>query len=69
MFYLDDGKEKQEILLNAPDQGLLIEGLVWREMYDFSSDCVLLVMANEHYDETDYIRDYEIFLEETQNAS
>ena len=69
MFHLDDGKKQQEVLLNTPDQGLLMESMVWHEMYDFSPDCVLLVLANEHYDETDYIRDYEIFLEETQNAS
>ena len=63
-FHLDDGKEKKEISLESPDRGLLIEGLVWREMYDFSPDCVLLVLASEHYDEDDYIRDYNKFLEE-----
>ena len=64
MFHLDDGTEQQEILLNTPDQGLLIEGLVWREMYDFSPNCILLVMASEHYDATDYIRDYDDFMKE-----
>ena len=63
-FLLDDGKEKQNILLDSPNQGLLIEGLIWREMYDFSPDCVLLVLASEHYDESDYIRDYDEFLKE-----
>jgi len=62
MFHLDDGKNTQEFLLNSPNQGLLIEGLIWREMYNFSSDCVLLVLASEHYDEDDYIRDYDAFL-------
>ena len=61
MFHLDDGTEQQEILLNTPAQGLLIEGLVWREMYDFSSDCVLLVLASEHYDVNDYVREYDAF--------
>ena len=61
-FHLDDGKETKEILLDSPDKGLLIEGLVWREMYDFSSDCVLMVVASEYYDESDYIRDYNEFL-------
>jgi hypothetical protein len=53
---------KQYIELNAPTQGLLIEGLVWREMYNFSSDCVLMVLADAYYDENDYIREYDDFL-------
>ena len=61
-FILDNGTEKQEVVLDQPTQGLLIEGLIWREMHDFSEDCVLLVLASEHYDEADYIRDYEQFL-------
>ena len=63
-FVLDNGKDKKEIRLDSPNQGLLIEGLIWREMYDFSPDCVLLVLASEHYNEDDYIRDYDKFLEE-----
>jgi len=62
-FVLDNGKNKEEIILDSPDHGLLIEGLIWREMYNFSPDCVLLVLASEHYDEDDYIRDYDRFLE------
>ena len=65
-FHLDDGENTQEVLLNSPNQGLLIEGLIWREMYDFSTDCVLLVLASEHYDEGDYIRSYDDFLEEVK---
>lgn len=61
-FILDNGIEKQDVVLDQPTQGLLIEGLVWREMHNFSDDCVLLVLASEHYDEADYIRDYEQFL-------
>lgn len=61
-FLLDDGKNKRNVLLDSPDQGLLIEGLIWREMYDFSSDCVLMVVANQYYDENDYIKDYDTFL-------
>lgn len=61
-FLLDDGINKQYIDLNAPTQGLLIEGLVWREMYNFSSDCVLMVLADNYYDENDYLRDYDEFL-------
>jgi dTDP-4-dehydrorhamnose 3,5-epimerase-like enzyme len=61
-FLLDDGMTKQYIELNAPTQGLLIEGLVWREMYNFSSDCVLMVLADAYYDENDYILEYDDFL-------
>ncbi len=62
-FLLDDGKLKEHIALTSPTQGLLIEGLIWREMYDFSKDCVLMVLADNYYDENDYIRDYDVFLE------
>jgi len=62
-FVLDDGNERVEILLNNPAQGLLIESFMWREMYDFSEDCVLMVLADQLYDESDYIRDYKRFLE------
>ena len=67
-FVLDDGIKKEEIELNNPNQGLLIEGLIWREMKNFSPDCVLVVLASEHYDESDYIRNYNKFLEEVENA-
>src|SRR5690554_1324709 len=60
---LDNGKQRQEAWLDSPTKGLLIGDLVWREMHDFSEDCVLLVLASEHYDENDYIRDYDEFLE------
>lgn len=60
---LDDGVNREEVILDSPVKGLLIDWLLWREMHDFSIDCVLLVLANEHYDETDYIRDYNEFLE------
>ena len=61
-FLLDDGTERIEVVLDNPAQGLLIESYIWREMYDFSSDCVLMILANSHYDEKDYIRDYDDFL-------
>ncbi|EHA1124989.1 WxcM-like domain-containing protein [Vibrio navarrensis] len=63
-FILDDGKERKSVLLNSPSVGLHIRGLIWREMHDFSDDCVLMVVASEHYDEADYIRDYDTFLNE-----
>lgn len=59
---LDDASQKQSVTLTSPKQGLLLESLVWREMSDFSEDCILLVLADSHYDETDYIRDYDEFL-------
>lgn len=60
---LDDGENRVSIWLDSPTKGLVIGDLVWREMHDFSSDCVLLVLASEYFDEGDYIRDYSIFLE------
>lgn len=62
-FLLDDGKKKKIIELNNPTEGLYIGKNIWREMYDFSHDCVLVVLANKYYDENEYIRDYEEFLE------
>lgn len=52
---------RHEYRLDWPDKGLLIEGLVWRNMKEFSKDAVLMVLASEHYDEADYIRDYNVF--------
>lgn len=66
-FLLDDGKEKKNVLLDTPNKGLFIEDMVWREMYDFSKDCVLLVIASELYDEGDYIRDYDEFMRISKN--
>ncbi|MFJ5454830.1 sugar 3,4-ketoisomerase [Pectobacterium jejuense] len=61
-FLLDDGVEKISVLLDNPAQGLLIESFMWREMYDFSDDCVLMVLADSLYDESDYIRNYDEFI-------
>lgn len=58
---LDDGQQREDVWLDSPTKGLLIGDLVWREMHDFSPDCVLLVLASEFYDETDYIRSYDEF--------
>ena len=59
---LDNGRDRIDIILDSPTKGILIENNIWREMHDFSSDCVLLVLASEHYDEADYIRNYDDFL-------
>lgn len=65
---MDDGSKKEDVILNSPSQALLIEKKQWHEMYDFSSDCILLVLASAIYDESDYIRKYDDFLKECSNA-
>lgn len=59
---LDNGFTREQVWLDNPTKGLMIEDLIWREMHDFSEDCVLLVLASEHYDESDYIRNYDDFV-------
>lgn len=59
---LNNGKKQESIWLDSPTKGLHISNSIWREMHDFSEDCVLLVLASEHYDESDYIRDYSLFI-------
>ncbi len=59
---LDNGRERETILLNHPWQGLVIETNTWRTLDDFSSGAVCLVLASEHYEEEDYIYDYDEFL-------
>lgn len=68
---LDNGTEKKVVPLEKPYEGLYIPNNMWREMYDFSPDAVLMVLASDYYNEEDYIRDYEMFLEsiEEENSS
>lgn len=62
-----DTGEKQEIInLDKPQLGVYLSRMVWKDMYDFSPDSVLLVLASEHYDATEYIRDYETFCKEVR---
>lgn len=61
-FVLDNGEKREEIILNSPDKGLYINNYMWREMHDFSPDCVLIVLASDFYLESDYIRNYDDFL-------
>ena len=56
---LDNGKEKKIVSLEKPYEGLYISNNIWREMYDFSSDAVLMVLASDVYKEEDYIRNYD----------
>jgi dTDP-4-dehydrorhamnose 3,5-epimerase-like enzyme len=61
-FILDNGVQSESVILNKPNIGLFINSMIWREMHDFSEDCVLMVLASNNYDEADYIRDYDHFL-------
>jgi hypothetical protein len=63
---LDNGRERETILLNHPWQGLIIETNTWRTLDDFSSGAVCLVLASEHYEAEDYIEDYDEFLKYVQ---
>ncbi len=60
---LNDGKQKRTVLLNKPNQGLCIVPGIWRELKNFSSGSVCLVFASDEFDEADYIRDYEAFVQ------
>lgn len=57
----DDGKNKDFVLLDRPNFGIYLNKMVWKEMYDFSEDSVLLVLASEYYNENEYVRDYDEF--------
>ena len=63
-FVLDDGKTRETVWLNRPDKGLYIGPNMWREMRHFSYGCKLIVLASKYYDEKEYIRDYDEFLNE-----
>lgn len=63
---VDDGEKKEVIVLDKPRMGLYLGTMVWKEMYDFSPDSVLLVLASEHYIESEYIRDYDEFCAEVK---
>jgi UDP-2-acetamido-3-amino-2,3-dideoxy-glucuronate N-acetyltransferase len=63
--HLDNNPETAEVILDDQSIGLLMESLIWHEMYDFSEDCVLLVIASDYYNEKDYIRNYDQFIEIT----
>lgn len=65
---ITDGEEEFIVELNRPMMGVYIPKLVWKDMYDFSSDSVLLVLASTHYDGSEYIRDYEAYLEEMKHG-
>lgn len=60
---LDNGKKKEAIVLNRPDTGVIIEPMVWHEMHDYKPNTIQLVIASTTFDEKDYIRDYQVFLQ------
>ena len=60
---ITDGTKKEIIELNKPMEAVYIPKMIWKEMYDFSTDSVLLVLSNTHYDGSEYIRDFEEYLQ------
>ena len=64
---ITDGKEEFIVELNKPMMGVYIPKMVWKDMYDFSADSVLLVLASTHYDGSEYIRDYAEYLKEMRD--
>lgn len=66
---LDDSYNKKTYTLNKPNVGLSQDALIWGEMHDFTEDCILMVFADTYYDENDYIRSYDKFLEVIKNDS
>ena len=61
---VDNGSEEDIIELNRPRMGLYLPTMLWKDMYDFSEDSVLLVLTNTHYDGAEYIRDYDEYVKE-----
>lgn len=61
---ITDGSEEIIVELDRPMTGVYIPRMIWKDMYDFSRDSVLLILASTHYDETEYIRDYKEYLKE-----
>ena len=59
---IDNGRETDVVELNRPRMGLFIPAMLWKDMYDFSQDSVLLVLASEHYDGNEYIRDHDEYV-------
>lgn len=62
---VDDGKNEEIIILDKPHEGIYLEKMVWKDMFDFSEDSILLVLSNHSYDSEEYVRSYEEFKRET----
>ncbi len=65
---ITDGDNKEVVELTRPMESVYIPKMIWKEMYDFSEDSVLLVLASTHYDGSEYIRDYNEYLKEIGNT-
>ena len=63
---ITDGEEEIIVELNRPMTGVYIPKMIWKDMYEFSEDSILLVLASTHYDGTEYIRDYEEYLKKVK---
>ena len=66
---MTNGREEKIIVLDRPRMGLYLKKMLWKEMYDFSEDSILLVLASEHYDANEYIRDYSDYLSYINNLN
>ncbi len=64
-----DGENTEIITLSRPREGMYLPKMVWKEMYDFSEDSVLLVLASTHYDSKEYVRDFELYKQEMRDKA
>ena len=65
-FILDNGFTRETVKMDSPTKGLYIKGNIWREFTNFSPDCVVMVLASEFYDDADYIKNYQEFLQKVR---
>ncbi|MCX6715597.1 MAG: FdtA/QdtA family cupin domain-containing protein [Candidatus Taylorbacteria bacterium] len=65
---LDNGTNKKRVVMDDPAHGISLGPLIWHTMSDFSKDCVILVVADDYYDESDYIRNYEDFIQQIKST-
>jgi dTDP-4-dehydrorhamnose 3,5-epimerase-like enzyme len=65
--FVDNGKDNKTFILDDPAVGLICEPMTWKKIYDFSSDCILMVICDTNYDAKEYISSYDDFKEETKN--
>lgn len=65
---ITDGTEEFVVELNQPNMGVYLPKMIWKEMYDFSEDSILLVLASTHYDAKEYIRDYDEYIKEMRES-
>jgi len=67
-FIFDNGKKREKVYLNSPTVGFYIKNMVWNEFSNFSDDCIVLVFASHEYDESEYIKNYDEFIEATYDT-